>query len=90
MVLMGEIFELIDFFSFTAWFFYGLTMFSLIVLRITQKERPRPYKVGSLSFDRGIKHDFPFINIRKAPREVLKTEGPRFSTFPRDLANVNE
>ena len=25
--------------------------------------------------DRGIKHDFPFINIRKVPREVLKTSG---------------
>ena len=24
--------------------------------------------------DRGIKHDFPFINICKVPREVLKTE----------------
>ena len=24
---------------------------------------------------RGIKHDFPFINIRKVAREVLKTEG---------------
>ena len=24
---------------------------------------------------RGIKHDLPFINIRKVPREVLKTEG---------------
>ena len=24
---------------------------------------------------RGIKHDFPFIDIRKVPREVLKTEG---------------
>ena len=23
----------------------------------------------------GIKHDFPFLNIRKVPREVLKTEG---------------
>ena len=23
----------------------------------------------------GINHDFPFINIRKVPREVLKTEG---------------
>ena len=23
--------------------------------------------------NRGIKHDFPFINIRKVPREVLKT-----------------
>ena len=40
-----------------------------------------------------------FINIRKVPREVLKTEGkalgiqhlPRdLATLPRDLANVNE
>ena len=44
----------------------------------------------------GINPDFPFINIRKVPREVLKTEGcecpeggvenrgrsPRFSTSP--------
>ena len=28
-----------------------------------------------LSFTRGIKHDFPFINIFKVPREVLKTVG---------------
>ena len=34
-----------------------------------------------MTFIRGIKHDFPFINIRKVPREVLKTEGE---------ANVNE
>ena len=33
--------------------------------------------------NRGIKHDFPFFNIRKVLREVC-------STFPRDLANVNE
>ena len=25
--------------------------------------------------NRGIKHDFPFINIRMVPREVLKNEG---------------
>ena len=24
---------------------------------------------------RGIKHDFPFINIHKVPREVSKNEG---------------
>ena len=29
----------------------------------------------SLAFIRGSKHDFPFINIREVPREVLKTEG---------------
>ena len=49
LVLMGEIFALIDFFSFTAWFFYGLTMLSLIVLRCTQKERVRPYKVSTVN-----------------------------------------
>ena len=40
----------------------------------------------------GIKHDFSFINIRKVPREVLKTEGEarRFQHLPRHLANVNE
>ena len=39
----------------------------------------------------GIKHDFPFINIRKVPREVMKTEGEAlgFQHLPRDLANVS-
>ena len=27
------------------------------------------------AFNIGIKHDFPFINIRKVPREMLKTSG---------------
>ena len=33
-----------------------------------------------------------FINIRKVPREALKTSGFAlgFQQFPRDLANVNE
>ena len=40
---------------------------------------------------RGIKHDFPFINIHRVPRIVLNRGGSlRFPTFPRDLANVNE
>ena len=40
----------------------------------------------------GIKHDFPFINIRKVPREMLKTEGEArgFQHLPRDLAPINE
>ena len=35
----------------------------------------------------GIKHDFPFINIRKVSREVLKTSGfvLGFQYLPRDL-----
>ena len=45
-----------------------------------------------LIFNIGIKHDFPFINICKVPREMLKTEGKAqgFQHLPRDLANVNE
>ena len=33
-----------------------------------------------------------FINIRKVPREMLKTSGfaLRFQRLPRDIANVNE
>ncbi|CAC5409172.1 SLC7A9 [Mytilus coruscus] len=45
LVLMGDIFALIDFFSFAAWMFYGLTMLALIVMRYTQKDAYRPYKV---------------------------------------------
>ena len=42
--------------------------------------------------DIGIKHDFPFINIRKVPRKVLKTEGKAQGCqhLPRDLGSVNE
>ena len=41
--------------------------------------------------NRGIKHDFPFVNICKVPREVLKTEGEArgFQPFQWGLANVN-
>ncbi|XP_062591735.1 b(0,+)-type amino acid transporter 1-like isoform X2 [Saccostrea cucullata] len=45
MVLMGDIFALIDFFSFTAWLFYGSTMAALLVLRYTKRDAKRPYKV---------------------------------------------
>ena len=40
----------------------------------------------------GIKHDFPFINIQKVPRELLKTEGEArgFQHLMTDLKNVNE
>ena len=32
-------------------------------------------KLCDADINRGTKHDFPFINIHKVPREVLKTEG---------------
>lgn len=47
MVLYGTIDSLIDFFSFTAWIFYGGAMLALIVMRFTKPHAPRPYKVGN-------------------------------------------
>ncbi|KAL5021728.1 hypothetical protein ScPMuIL_000883 [Solemya velum] len=45
MVVSGDIFSLIDFFSFAAWLFYGLTMAALLTMRYTHKHVHRPYKV---------------------------------------------
>jgi hypothetical protein len=45
MVVSGSIESLIDFFSFTAWIFYGGAMLALIVMRFTKPDAPRPYKV---------------------------------------------
>lgn len=50
MVLYGTIDSLIDFFSFTAWIFYGGAMLALIVMRYTKPHAPRPYKVRILIF----------------------------------------
>ncbi|KAL0109452.1 hypothetical protein PUN28_014490 [Cardiocondyla obscurior] len=44
MVLSGNIDSLIDFFSFTAWIFYGGSMLALLVMRRTRPNHPRPYK----------------------------------------------
>ncbi|KAI2807169.1 b(0,+)-type amino acid transporter 1, partial [Blomia tropicalis] len=47
LVIPGNIESLIDFFSFAAWMFYGVTMLSLVVLRYRSpyKDKHRPYKV---------------------------------------------
>lgn len=44
MILSGNIDSLIDFFSFTAWIFYGSSMLALLVMRRTRPNHPRPYK----------------------------------------------
>lgn len=46
MVASGTINSLIDFFSFTAWIFYGSAMLALLVMRYTKPDVPRPYKVS--------------------------------------------
>ena len=35
-----------DFFSFTAWIFYGMAMLSLLVMRKTRAKDHRPFKVS--------------------------------------------
>ncbi|KAF0293205.1 b(0,+)-type amino acid transporter 1 [Amphibalanus amphitrite] len=45
MIAAGNIDNLIDFFSFSVWIFYGLVMLALLILRRTQPELPRPYRV---------------------------------------------
>lgn len=57
MVLYGTIDSLIDFFSFTAWIFYGGAMVALIVMRRTKPNSPRPYKVQYITTPRMITHD---------------------------------
>lgn len=47
-VIPGDISTLIDFFSFTAWLFYGATTAALLVLRYRWKDAERPYKVRTL------------------------------------------
>ncbi|OTF83406.1 amino acid transporter-like protein [Euroglyphus maynei] len=58
--------SLIDFFSFTAWLFYGATMLALIILRYKSpyKEKFRPYKVV-IMFGIQLNIDFCFIATNK-------------------------
>ncbi|CAL1547645.1 unnamed protein product [Lymnaea stagnalis] len=48
MMIPGDIFSLIDFFSFAAWLFYGATMGSVLILRYTKPDAPRPYRVPTV------------------------------------------
>nr|CAI5840588.1 unnamed protein product [Callosobruchus analis] len=47
-ILAGDIQELIEFASFLIWFFYGVAMVSLLILRKSMKNAHRPYKVIKL------------------------------------------
>ncbi|XP_050354344.1 b(0,+)-type amino acid transporter 1-like isoform X1 [Nymphalis io] len=47
-IMVGNIKTLIDFASWFLWFFYGLAMVALLVLRKTQADKPRPYRVPTV------------------------------------------
>ncbi|XP_063764960.1 b(0,+)-type amino acid transporter 1 isoform X4 [Eleginops maclovinus] len=44
-LIPGDFQNIVNFFSFTAWFFYGITLSGLVYLKIKKPELPRPYKV---------------------------------------------
>ncbi|XP_067099406.1 b(0,+)-type amino acid transporter 1 [Osmerus mordax] len=44
-LIPGDFQSIVNYFSFTAWFFYGITLSGLIYLKIKKPELPRPYKV---------------------------------------------
>ncbi|KAM5134218.1 B(0,+)-type amino acid transporter 1 [Callospermophilus lateralis] len=44
-IIPGDINSLVNYFSFAAWMFYGLTILGLIVMRFTKKDLERPIKV---------------------------------------------
>ncbi|KAF7665296.1 hypothetical protein LDENG_00144670 [Lucifuga dentata] len=44
-LIPGDFQSIVNFFSFTAWFFYAITLSGLIYLRIKKPELPRPYRV---------------------------------------------
>nr|XP_028596187.1 b(0,+)-type amino acid transporter 1-like isoform X3 [Podarcis muralis] len=44
-IIPGDINTLINYFSFTVWIFYGLTVLGLIVMRFTRKDLERPIRV---------------------------------------------
>ncbi|KAI3387986.1 hypothetical protein SNEBB_004413 [Seison nebaliae] len=45
MVIPSNLSDMIDFFNFCAWMFYGLTFFSIIWMRYTKPDDIRPFKV---------------------------------------------
>uniref|UniRef100_A0A8B9QR98 b(0,+)-type amino acid transporter 1 n=1 Tax=Anas platyrhynchos TaxID=8839 RepID=A0A8B9QR98_ANAPL len=45
MVMSGNFTSIVNFFSFIAWFFYGMTISGLLYLKIKKPELPRSYKV---------------------------------------------
>ncbi|XP_004600760.1 B(0,+)-type amino acid transporter 1 [Sorex araneus] len=44
-IIPGDINSLVNYFSFAAWLFYGMTVLGLIVMRFTRKDLERPIKV---------------------------------------------
>ncbi len=45
LVLIGNIDGFVNAFNATSWFFYGSAIFGLIIMRITEPDKPRPFKV---------------------------------------------
>ncbi|GLD47562.1 b(0,+)-type amino acid transporter 1-like isoform X1 [Lates japonicus] len=46
LLIPGDFQSIVNFFSFTAWFFYAITLSGLIYLKIKKPELPRPYRLS--------------------------------------------
>ncbi|ELV10961.1 Centrosomal protein of 89 kDa [Tupaia chinensis] len=49
-IIPGDINSLVNYFSFAAWLFYGMTVLGLIVMRFTRKDLERPIKTILLGY----------------------------------------
>ena len=47
-VMIGNIESLINSFNATFWVFYGLVFVGILIMRVTHRNQPRPYKVIKL------------------------------------------
>ena len=62
MLIPADIGVLLNFFSFTAWLFYGAVALALLILRYKWRDVHRPFKVNTrFTFDEKIKNYFNIL-----------------------------
>ncbi len=71
MLIPADIGALLNFFSFTAWLFYGAVALALLILRFKWKDVHRPFKVGTVGTL------FHLLRAKSGNRVQLGTVGVR-------------
>ena len=71
-VMVGNIESLINSFNATFWVFYGLVFVGLLIMRVTHRNQPRPYKVIKLQVPVYISvNNCPFLHVGVADLPYL-------------------